>query len=198
MNQVVFADGKLWGALNTTMRLCRDDDDGDDSHCTIKSNQDGIAYFILDPQVSASSVSASVVKQRYIGLRRNHLVHPAIAATSAGRGVIAFSIIGKDFFPTAAYVLVDAINGASDIVITATGVGPLDGFSGYEAFFGSVWFARFGDYSTAAVDGDHIWIVSEYIGQTCSFAEWLATMASCGGTRTSVANWATRISEIRP
>ena len=41
-------------------------------------------------------------------------------------------------------------------------------------------------------------ILSEYIGQTCTLSQYLATGASCGGTRTTLANWDTRLSEVQP
>jgi hypothetical protein len=48
-------------------------------------------------------------------------------------------------------------------------------------------------------DGSSIWIASEYIGQTCTLAEYLTPpVGSCGGTRTALANWYTRISRLRP
>ena len=38
--------------------------------------------------------------------------------------------------------------------------------------------------------------LSEYIGQTCTLNQYLATGASCGGTRTALGNWDTRITEV--
>ena len=56
---------------------------------------------------------------------------------------------------------------------------------------------RWGDYGAAVTDGSSIWIASEYIGQTCTYAQYYPTrrarrFGSCGGTRTSLANWGTR------
>ena len=48
-------------------------------------------------------------------------------------------------------------------------------------------------------DGNNVWFASEYIGQTCTLAQYLtAPIGSCGGTRTSLANWGTRISKVTP
>ena len=42
-----------------------------------------------------------------------------------------------------------------------------------------------------------IWVANEYIGQTCTNAQYLADpVGTCGGTRTLLANWYTRISRI--
>ena len=52
-------------------------------------------------------------------------------------------------------------------------------------------------------DGNTIWLASEYIAQTCTYAQYypsitLAGFGSCGGTRTSLGNWSTRLSELTP
>ena len=51
-----------------------------------------------------------------------------------GKAAISFSVVGEDFFPSAAYALLDAVNGAGPIIISGPGVAPDDGFSGYAAF----------------------------------------------------------------
>jgi hypothetical protein len=187
MTQVVYADGKLWGSLNTALDL---------GHGT----NVGIAYFVLQPQISSGTVGGQVVKQGYLGLTDNHLLHPAIGVTAKGRGVIAFSLMGQDHFPSAAYATLDAVAGAGDIHIAAEGLGPDDGLTAYKAFVGQTPFAKWGDYGATAVDGDSIWIGSEYIGQACTFAEYAAVIpgGGCGLTRTSLGNWYTRITKITP
>jgi len=44
--------------------------------------------------------------------------------------------------------------------------------------------------------GGDVWIASEYIGQTCTLTEYVDSGFICGGTRTALANWDTRISEV--
>jgi len=82
------------------------------------------------------------------------------------------------------------------------GVGPDDGFSGYKAF-GDPPRPRWGDYGAAAVSNGTIWLGSEYIAQRCSFTRYVtdapnSPMFTCGNARTSLANWATRITAVRP
>jgi hypothetical protein len=49
------------------------------------------------------------------------------------------------------------------------------------------------------VDGNTIWIASEYIAHSCTFAQYLAApLGECGGNRAPLGNWATRVSQIRP
>jgi hypothetical protein len=118
-----------------------------------------------------------------------YLAFPALGVTAAGRGVIAFSMMGRDDYPSAGYAMVDAVNGAGAIHVIVKGLGPEDGYSAYKATSGDPDpVARWGDYSAAAVDGSSIWIGSEYVGQTCTFAEFVATGFACGGTRVGGAN----------
>lgn len=185
MQQVFLANGKLYGALDTAVSLGG-------------ANKAGIAYFIIKPFLTPQSVGGVVRQQEILGLEDNNLTYPAIAALNSGRAVIAFTVVGDDHYPSAGYVGVDEHRGAGDIQIAAEGLGPADGFSGYKAF-GNPPRPRWGDYGAAATDGFSIWIASEYIGQTCTLAEYAAApFGSCGGTRTALANWYTRISRVLP
>jgi len=55
---------------------------------------------------------------------------------------------------------------------------------------------RWGDYGAAVPWGNTVWIASEYIGQSCDFSTYLNTNFRCGNTRTALANWDTRISQV--
>jgi len=119
--------------------------------------------------------------------------------TASGRGVITFTLVGADHYPTAAFAGLDADNGAGPVQVAREGLGPSDGFTSYKAFVGNPPRTRWGDYGATAVDGNNIWIASEYIAQTCTLTQWLAApIGACGNTRTSLANWATRISLVEP
>ena len=68
----------------------------------------------------------------------------------------------------------------------------------YDRFPGGMGYAvraveRFGDYGAAVVDGETIWAAAEYIGQTCTLAEYLtdtedsplfSRTGACGSMRT--------------
>jgi len=184
MQQVVFANGKLWGALDTALTLN-------------SVNKAGIEWFIVKPSVSSSGVSGSVALQGYLGLANNNLTYPAIGVTNSGRGVMAFTVVGGDNYPSAGYAAIDASAGVGDVHIATAGVGPDDGFTSYKAFVGNPPRTRWGDYGVAVADGNTIWTASEYIGQTCTLAQYrTAPFGSCGGTRTSLGNWDTRISHL--
>jgi hypothetical protein len=184
MQQVVFANGKLWGALDTAL--------------TVNGKlQAGIEWFIVKPSVSSAGVAGGVAKQGYLGRADTNLTYPAIGVTESGRGVMAFTLVGTNDYPSAAYASIDAKVGVGDIHIAAAGLGPADGFTSYKAFVGNPPRTRWGDYGAAVADGNSMWIASEYIGQTCTFAQYIsASFGSCGGTRTSLGNWDTRISHL--
>jgi hypothetical protein len=186
MHQVVFANGKLWSALDTAVRV-----DGADKA--------GIEFFIVRPRVSGSDVSGSIIKQGYLAVSNNNLTYPAVGVTASGRGVIAFTLVGADHYPSAAYASLDANAGAGPVQVAAEGLGPSDGFTSYKAFVGDPPRTRWGDYGAAVADGKSIWIASEYINQTCTLAQWFANpVGSCGATRTALGNWGTRFSQLTP
>lgn len=183
MQQVTYAAGKLWGALDTSV--------------TVKNvGEAGIEWFIVNP------VSSKVVKQGYLGGKNANLIYPAIGVTSSGKGVMAFTLTGPNNYPSAAYAPIDAQNGVGSITIAADGVGPQDGFTEYQIFgTNSVPRPRWGDYGAAVPVGNSVWIASEYIGQTCSYSQYIKNTASsplfsCNKTRTALGNWGTRISLV--
>jgi hypothetical protein len=177
MQQVTFANGKLWGALDTDVLQGT-------------THGSGIAYFVVNPQ------SGVIFANGTLALPNASLTYPAIGVTQSGRGVIAFTVVGPNDYPSAGYAGIDAKIGAGDVHIAAAGAGPWDSFTGYSTFSNR---PRWGDYGASAVDGNTVWIASEYIAQTCTFAQYLASpLGECGGTRGPLGNWATRISQIKP
>ena len=182
MQQVVFANGRLWGALDTGVR-------------SSANTRAGIEWFVVNP---AASGGASLVNQGYLAVKENNAIYPAIAVTPSGKGVMAFTLVGRDFYPSAAFASIDA-GGVGAVQVAALGAGPADGFSGTAVYNApNPARPRWGDYGAAVVDGSNIWLASEYIAQTCNLSQYLATGGSCGGTRTVLANWATRITEVNP
>jgi hypothetical protein len=185
MQQTWYVDGMLWGASGTAVNV-----DGE-----LKA---GIAWFAVKPKINgAGKVEGQVKKQGYIALADNNLTMPAIAMGTNGKGAIAFTIMGEDYYPSAGYVTINADGWVGPIHVAAAGLGPDDGFTSYKAFVGDPPRTRWGDYGAAVTDGDSIWIASEYIAQTCDLETYLfgGPIGSCDGTRTALANWATRISE---
>jgi hypothetical protein len=186
MQQVVYAGGKLYGALDTALTV-----EGD--------NLAGIEWFIVSPAATKSSLTAQVSRQGYLGMAGANLTYPAIAVTSGGRGVMAFTLVGASDYPSAAYATISLAGGVGSVRVARAGLGPDDGFTSYKAFVGNPPRTRWGDYGAAVPDGANVWLASEYIGQTCTFEQYVAApFGSCGGTRTSLGNWDTRISLVTP
>jgi hypothetical protein len=198
MQQVTYANGKLWGALDTAINP-----DG-------LAQRAGIAWYVLNPDAN------KVVNQGYLGTAGYDLTYPAIGVTSSGRGVMAFTASGDTTNPSAAYAAIDASAGVSawDIVPGGLGAAPDDGFTSYKAQVGNPPRTRWGDYGAAAVDGNSIWIASEYVAHACDYVDWGGPffaggtgdnlLGTCGGanhgpgTRTALGNWSTRISQLTP
>jgi len=152
MQQVVFAAGNLWTAVPTRVQP--------GGQGPVRA---GGAWFAIAPSVS-NGLSATVVNQGYVSIQsphQNSVLFPAVAVNASGKGAIVFSVAGVDYYPSAAYALVDAVNGAGNIVITDPGFSPDDGFTGYYPF-GRV--GRWGDYSAAVSDeSGNIWMATEAI-----------------------------------
>jgi hypothetical protein len=185
MQQVTYANGKLWGALDTSVTV---------NHI----NEAGIEWFVVNP------VTSKVINQGYLGGNNANLTYPAIGVTTSGKGVMAFTLVGPNNFPSAAYASIDAQNGTGPIHIAADGVGPWDGFTATKVFSptgNGVPRPRWGDYGAAVPVGNTVWIASEYIGQTCTYKQFTTNtpaspLFSCNMTRTAFANWYTRISQV--
>jgi hypothetical protein len=170
MNQVVYAAGRLWGGVNTRVA---------------PGDRDGIAWFQVDPSVSANSVSGNIKRQGYMAAKRNHtfLTFPSIGVTDAGRAVLAYSFMGDAFFPSAAHTTLDLSGPTSNIRIVRNGFRPEDGFTCYEAEgFGPE--CRWGDYSASfALPSGEVWSATEFIGDN---------------PRTEFANWSTFVWPVTP
>ena len=201
MQQVMYANGKIWGALDTAVTVGGE-------------NRAGVAWYVVKPDVSTGSISASIVIQGIFGVESSDLSYPAIGVTQSGRGVIALTLSGDNDYPSAAYAAIDAIAGVGDVHVVAAGAATDDGFTSYKSQVGNPPRTRWGDYGAAAVDGNSIWIASEYIAHACDYATWggrffgastgdnkLGTCApspGAAGTRTAFGNWSTRISKLTP
>lgn len=177
MQQVSYANGKLWGALDTAVTVGSEE-------------RAGIAYYVINPH------SGNLDLQGQAGLAHTDLTYPAVGVLQNGRGVMAFTLTGDNNFPSAAFAGLDEKVGLGAVQIAAAGAGPWDGFTSYVQFGSGR--PRWGDYGAAAVDGNNIWVASEYVAQTCDYAMYRATLGICGNTRAPLGNWSTHISKLTP
>ena len=201
MQQVMFANGKIWGALGTAVTMTG-------------GNRAGVAWYVVKPDVTTGSLLATVALQGTFGMPNVDLLYPAVGVTASGRGVIALTKVGDTVFPSAAYAAIDAQVGAGEVFVIADGAATDDGFTSYKSQVGNPPRTRWGDYGAAAVDGNSIWIASEYIANACSYTAWggrffgastgdnkLGTCAAspgAAGKRSALGNWSTRISKLTP
>lgn len=169
---VTYAGGRLFATLATQLM----DETG--------RSLVGGAYVVLSPTLRSGILAGSVVKQGYLLASNNHVLRPAVAVNAQGRGAIAFTLVGPDYYPSAAFVRIDTSATTPSVIQIATpGAFPEDGFTGYQSGFGP-GVARWGDYSTAVAGTDGtIWMVSEYIPNL---------------PRTQLANWGTFVSHYIP
>ena len=174
MQAAIYANGHLWGASDTTVKT------------PIRGVQVGTAYYMITPSVAADgSVSGSVDKQGYLSVTGNSVTRPSIAVTSTGKVVIGVSLIGPDFFPSAAYTTFDDSpdSAPTTLHVVARATVPDDGFSGLRAE-GADGVARWGDYGFAATDGNSVWVANEWIPGLVQGAD--------------LANWGTYVSKVTP
>jgi hypothetical protein len=196
MQQVMQAGGRLFGALDTAVNP-----DGG-------AQRAGIAWFVLKAN------KARLENQGYLGTAGFDLTYPAIGVTPNGRGVMAFTASGDALNPSAAFAPIsrDGV-GTWDVVPGGTGAAPADGFTSYKAQVGNPPRTRWGDYGAAAVDGNSVWIASEYVASACDYTDWGGPffaggtgdnlLGTCGGAshgpgkRAALGNWSTRISQFK-
>lgn len=134
----------------------------------------GGAYVILSPAFRAGVLAAQVLRQGYLMARNNHVLRPAVAVNPQGRGAVAFTLVGPDYYPSAAFVPINLSSTGPAMQIAGPGVLPQDGFTGYPGGF-AAGVARWGDYSTAVAGNDgSIWMVGQYIPNAprTEFANW--------------------------
>ena len=198
MQQVMWANGKLWGSLDTALNP-----DGGPQRA-------GIEWFIVNPN------AGKLVLQGYLGATGYDFTYPAVGVTASGRGVMAFTATGNTLHPSAGYAAIDAKAGVTswNVVPGGTGAANDDGFTGYAAQVGNPPRTRWGDYGSASVDGNSIWIASEYIASACDYTTWGGPffaggtgdnlLGTCAGTlggigsRAALGNWSTFVSKFTP
>ena len=176
MQQVTFADGKLWSTVATVLNSPED---------TVPAgafgdpNKAGVAWFAVHVN-NGNQLQASVQDQGYIAIKNANLLFPALGINREGQAAIGFSISGPDIFPSTGYVQSgegDDDDGFGKIHVAGAGVNSEDGFTGYpsqnppgvtpcnSATNPTECEARWGDYGAAAIGADgSIWLAGEYIG----------------------------------
>ncbi len=173
MQQVVYAKGDLWSGLNTAVTTRKG------------GTLAGIAWFATTPATSSATgaVSAKLAGQGYLAVNGDDVMYPSIGVTPAGKAVMAFTLAGADYHPSAAWAPLSLSSGAGPIYTAAAGTNADDDFSSVHAYGGN-GAGRWGDYSAAVSDPNGtVWMGTEYIS---------------GVERTYYANWATYVAKVTP
>lgn len=143
----------------------------------------GGAYVVLSPTYRGGVLTATVLNQGYLLVNGDNLLRPAIAVNAQGNGAITATLVGPDYYPSAAVIPFYSLSTPSTLLVGGVGTLPEDGFTGYPDG-GGVGVARWGDYNTAVATSDNaIWAVAQYIGTF---------------PRSEYANWNTYVMRIQP
>jgi hypothetical protein len=178
------ANGKLWAVLGTAAEVAG-------------QQRAGVGWFILNALVSGGNVTASMRMQGILAVEGENLAYPTVGVTTSGRGVIGFTRVGENLFPSYGYASIDDKIGAGPVHMIREGQSPQDGFTEYPPIGGNR--PRWGDYGAAAVDGRNVYIAGQYIEQpSCTLAQFVSTGFSCFGFRSTLANWSTRVTKLTP
>ena len=171
MNQVVYANGNLYGAVNTAIQPSNG------------PTRAGVAYFVVSPSVVNGQAAGTMVNQGYVAVDQASVIFPAIGVNANGNGFMTFTLSGPDYYPSAAYIAIGASGVSGSIHVAGPGASPEDGFTGYTPYGGN-GVARWGDYSAAVAGSDgNIYMATEYIPNA---------------QRTALANWGTFVSIVQP
>ncbi|MGB8644564.1 MAG: hypothetical protein WCF84_04955 [Anaerolineae bacterium] len=188
MNQVVYANHLLWSGVNTTVNQAPANKSAN-LHA-------GIAWFAVRPMWTLGDFTPQLAKQGYVAAANADVMFPSIGMLATGRGAMAFSLSGMQYYPTAAYAFLGTSSNPDRIYTAAWGQSSTDGFTEYDTSQG--YRPRWGDYSAAVGSGTQIFFASEYI-QTpnCTLAQY-AVDTTCGDTRDTWTNWGTNLSKTNP
>jgi len=179
MQQVTFANGKLWSTVTTVAKTQNG------------PTRTAAAWFALTPGWTGTDLTGNYAGGGYVAVNNQSIMYPSIAVTNDGKGVIGFSIVGPGLFPGTGYAKVSLAAGATEVKLTSQGVFPDDGFTGYPVFDDRA--GRWGDYSSAVVDASgNIWVANETI--PCQEVKGPGN----GCFRTVLANWGTLVAKINP
>jgi hypothetical protein len=155
----------------------------------------GVAWFVVQPDVSASGLDASLQGNGYLAIQGANLTYPSIVVGPTGAGAIGATLTGPNNFPSAAVARFAPGQAPTVVQITGQGLGPNDGFTGTGE---GGYDPRWGDYGAATVTPDGtMWLASQYIASSCTVAEFNVD-TTCGYNRSFYANWSTHITGITP
>lgn len=192
VTQVSYAHGQLWTAVSTV--IVQRFGSSSELHLGATGWEIGTSGF-------DSKGSLAVTTEGYVSAAHEDIEFPSVAGVDSGGAVMAFTLSGKDFYPSTAYT---TIGNSGEIFVTALGKSPQDGFTEYQGFPG-VTRPRWGDYSQAIFvpsmkpgSTSGVFFATEYIQHpNCGNSAFLSSGGTCGGTREPFANWGSSVNFIK-
>ncbi len=176
MQQVIFANGKLWSTLTTVVKTQNG------------PTRTAAAWFAMTPRWNGADLTGTFTGGGYVAVNDQSVMYPSIAVTNDGKAAIGFSVVGPGLFPGTGYAKLSLGTGATEVKLTSQGAFPDDGFTGYPVF--DDHGGRWGDYSAAVADASgSIWVANEMI--PCQQVN-----GRC--VRSVLANWGTLVAKINP
>ncbi len=184
---VVYAQGALWGAINTLVNEA--------PPSFVPNYHMGAAYWV----VNAAAKHVSLASQGYVAATNEELLFPAIGVGPWGQGVMTFTLTGTNYYPSTAYTYINRNSalGHSVIYVADLGKSPQDGFTEYQNIQNSFYRPRWGDYSWAVWSNGKVYFSTEYIqSPNCSNEAFISSGGTCGNTRDPYANWGTSLNSV--
>ena len=148
------------------------------------SGSDAIDWFILQPKLSGTTLTATVAHQGVVAVTNTSLLYPYTAVDANGVGYLLFSLSGPNNYPSPAYITYNVDGPTGSVIEATTGSAPEDGFTCYAAFVGPNYGGcRWGDYSMGVVSNGRVYMAAEMVPQ---------------GYRDTLTNWGTYIWSAPP
>jgi hypothetical protein len=159
----MYTDGQIYAQLDTATA----------------SGSDGVDWFILQPQLSGITLTATLAHQGVVAVANTSLLYPYTAVDSSGTGYLLFSLSGPHNYPSPAYITYTSQGPTGPVRVATPGAAPEDGFTCYAAFVGPFYGGcRWGDYSMGAVMNGRVFMAAEMVPT---------------GYRDTLTNWGTYI-----
>jgi hypothetical protein len=145
----------------------------------LASGTSGVAWGILSPALSGTTLTATVAHQGVVAVKNAGLLYPYTAVDANGTGFLLFALSGPQHFPSPAYIRYGATGPTGPVILATNGAAPEDSFTCYAAFVGpNFGGCRWGDYSMGAVSNGRVFMATEMVPQ---------------GFRDNLTNWGTFI-----
>ena len=204
---VVYAQGALWGAINTLVN------EGTPFNPNFHM---GAAYWV----VNAHGGHVSLANQGYVAAKNEELLFPSVGVGPSGNALMVFTLTGENYYPSTAFTVItkspnEQMDGGGNgvammgdshgssvrsgvIYVADLGKSPQDGFTEYQYLNtnSSAYRPRWGDYTWAVWANGRIYFSSEYIQSPNCSDQAFINDPTCGGTRDPFANWGTSLNSI--